>query len=180
MNDFWASPVDSTWDKLILGSTTMPGLCYIDTDSSRDIQIAKEKKKDGAHLRDNGMNASPVKATLILWTKEQFDELDRVLPKFLPRKPGIASAPFDIVHPATRLMGVSQVTIRRVRVTTPVVGQLRVDFDMIEWFEPSAIKASKRKKKIEAIDGISKGGKQLTDEDISVPSRPSQTRGMNL
>ena len=180
MTDFWASPANSTWDTLILGSVTMPGVCTVDTDSSRDIQIAKQKRHDGAHLKDNGRNASPVKATLILWTQDQFEELDRILPRFLPRKPGIASAPFDIVHPATRLMGVSQVTIQRVRVTTPVVGQLRVDFDFIEWFEPSAIKGSKRKRKIEAVDGQGAAGRPLTDDDINVPSRPSQTPGLNV
>lgn len=180
---FWATPKASDWDTLILGGARIPGAVTVDTSKSRTFEQAKRKRFDGVFLSDSGNNASPVTANIVLWTEEHYSDFSRILPNIDPQKQGAIRKPLDIVHPATRLIGVSQVVIKDVKVSSPQNGMLRVTLSMLQWF-PQIKKVRSRVQpnaegsaEPQGIDGYNARGERLTDEDVAVP--PSANIGAN-
>jgi hypothetical protein len=174
---FWAYTQNSLWDYLFLGGVLWPGICLIQCDKSRSVDPAKEKGKDGVTLTDNGFDASPVKATLMLWTQAQWDELNQIMPNFDPRKPGGSRSPLEIWHPALELLSIQSVYLRKISVSTPTGDILRVDLDMIEWFPETKIAkgTTGTAKKAKGFQGADKAGAPLNPDDFKVTSPSSNT-----
>jgi hypothetical protein len=109
-------------------------------------------------LSDKGYNPGRIRAVLQIWTLEQWEDLRETLPKFAPRtstKPknktrstsqlngsspdvnisdGAGRDAFDIIHPATALLGIDSVIILRIGLP-PVFDQtLFVEIDMMQYF----------------------------------------------
>lgn len=165
---FFAPAKDSDWDKLILAGQTFPGVAVVEADQGRAVETKKRRRWDGVFLRDNGRDPSNIKAVLFVWTPEQSQELDRILPGFFPRQSGGLTSPTDISHPVTRILGIKQVYVKKISVSNPNQGILRVNFEMIEWFEKL-----RRVRFREAIKGDSKGGEVIDASDVDIPSDPS-------
>lgn len=110
-------------------------------------------------LTDRGYAPGDVRAMIAIWEQDQWEDMKETLPKFSPRtgsddkgKPNGPSGPvatraksqqqqnlagrdaFDIVHPATALLGISSVLVRGVRILPIEEQTLVVVMDMIQYF----------------------------------------------
>ncbi len=113
-------------------------------------------------LTDNGYAPGDVNAIVQIWTQEQWEDLQETLPKFSPRSgnqqgssignsnPRLSVLPvsnpnaksiaakgrdaFDIVHPATALLGIDSVIVKRIRLLPISEQTLFVQLEMLQYF----------------------------------------------
>jgi hypothetical protein len=168
--DFWKdlekgeSPIRQ-WDKLVLGGVVLPGVWTVDARIALDIDIAKQKGSLPT-LTDNGYRPAQIKAVGKVWTKDQWDELQELLPEILPSKRSTVRDSFDISHPATSLIGVKSVIITEAVPKHPDNEQtFALELTMMEWFPETAIE----KKKVKPPSRRSAGGALRESEFQAAP-----------
>jgi hypothetical protein len=76
----------NTWDSVWLAGKRLPGVCSITGDSSLQVDQQKGPKHDGAVLILHGILPFPGEIQVKIWTEEQYQELERILP-LVYRKP---------------------------------------------------------------------------------------------
>lgn len=138
MLPFWDDAQESFWGLLWLGGDQWPGTWRVDASQKRDIDIAKTNGEPPT-LTDKGAGPGRAKATGMIWTASQVDEINVLLEKYSPKNPNALRNPLDIFHPSAILLGLYSVVIEEVRVTHPADQILRVDMDLLQWF-PSTTK----------------------------------------
>lgn len=185
--DFWIdekkgeSPI-RVWDKLTLGGVTWPGLCRITCGVGLDIDVAKwlEREAQGTSpaqfqitLTDKGYLPGTLRATIEVWEVDQWEDLKETLPQFSPRSgqkysagPGAAVArtsqvrgrdAFDIIHPATALLGIDSVIVKHITIPEIVNQTLTVQMDMLQYFPATGVR------------NLRTGGAAATAADAQVP-----------
>jgi hypothetical protein len=179
---FWR-PADikeaSLWDFVWLGGGLVPGMCAdFDISKERAIDMAKQKGQDGITLTDNGYEGAPCKMTQILWTQAQWDDFTEWLPNYDPQRPGGSRTPLDIVHPAAALLSVRSVYLRKIHLSNPVKGILRVDFEMVQWFPATA--TAKPKGAAKGFDGTNNKNGAVIDPTAFKVNPPSGDTGTKL
>jgi hypothetical protein len=112
----------------------MPGIWEITSgECARQVDHKKTKDKDGARIRDMGLLPPRMSARGRMSTVEDWEMLQQTMPDIHPRKAGGIKFPLSIFHPATALLGVTQVYVERIRPPEIKDGILEISIDMIEW-----------------------------------------------
>jgi len=130
---FWDDNQESFWGLLWLGGDQWPGSWRLDASQKREIDVAKPSGAPPT-LTDKGAGPGRAKATGMIWTPEQVDEINILLEKYSPKNPNALRTPLDIFHPSAILIGLYSVVIEEVRVTHPADQILRIDLDLLQWF----------------------------------------------
>jgi hypothetical protein len=158
----WWADNDLAWDVLILGGEVWPGVCTVETTVKRALDKQKIKGGDGANLVDQGYEPAPVKITIRMWLREQWLELQRLLPSVHPRTKGGVRTPLQIVHPEPNLKGVHQIYIEELSPLTASKGLGTITISAVEWFpEPKPAKQKAKPKD---------GGKIPSAADVLPPN----------
>ncbi len=167
MTDFWINSAGpyTRWDKLYLGGKTWPGVAQVEPVANRSIDVAKRRGREPT-LTDNGYNPGDVKATIRVWTEEQWSELQNLIPEFSPRKSETLTTPYEIYHPSTALLGIDAVSIKSINPKPPVEGSLFVEIQMIQWFPET----SRRPRSQGRSDG---GALNQSDFEVDEPDAES-------
>jgi hypothetical protein len=140
----WDDP-DAPWDRLTLGDHVMPGVWEITGgECARQVDHKKTKDKDGARIRDLGLIPPRMAARGRLTSREDWDELQKIMPDIHPKKKGGIKFPLAIFHPAVALLGVSQIYVERIRPPEIKDGVLEIQIDMIDFGDPKETKVSKK------------------------------------
>lgn len=155
--DFWVNElsvpqlptsVDVTdWDKLWLGDlpTAWPGLCQVEASVALNTDVVHYTEPQTYHLPpinqsqkvyivDKGYEPAKVRATLIVWTLIQWNQLKVYLSNITPKTTNKLRPSYFISHPATDLLGINQVIVDSVVVRPPEEQTLYVDVFMTQWF----------------------------------------------
>ncbi len=161
--NFWidlrkGDSVITAWDKLKLGGVVFPGLCQIAPEVSCETDIAKWLKKLATKttpaefiitLTDKGYVPGIVRATIMVWEEDQWEDLKETLPQFSPRKKaftaladdatatrtkGAGRDAFDITHPATALLGIDSVIVTKVGLPQLIDQTLYVDMSFMQYY----------------------------------------------
>lgn len=160
----WASDdKDSLWDFLMLGGRFWPGLWKVDCSKSRAVDKAKAAGVDGYTLTNKGYAGAPFKATGRLWTSEQIQELQTILPDFDPEWAGV-STPLDVYHPTLDLMQVGAAYLSKIEIKGPEQGILTITLDLDQWFPIT--KPAKSASKPKGFDGAAGANAPLNPEDF--------------
>jgi len=126
----------SPWDKLVLGDNVMPGIWEINGGvCERQVDHKKTKDKDKAVIKDLGLLPPRLQAKGRLYSREDWEALQKIMPDIHPRKAGGPKFPLKIYHPAAAIMGVSTIYVERIRPPEIDNGVLSFSIDMIEWTE---------------------------------------------
>ena len=148
MGDYWVdllkgeSPIRE-WDKLILGDVTWPGLCTFEPSISMGVDVAKlntnpnakdDPPKFEARLVDKGYNPGDLRAIVSVWEQDQWEDLKETMRIFRPSPSGKITDAYDILHPATALLGITTVIIIGIAVRHPINQTLSVELTMKQWF----------------------------------------------
>lgn len=157
------------WDKLTLGGITFPGIAGVECSVGLDLEVAKYQTRLPAGtqpaqfqigLVDKGYAPGDVRAFIQVWTLDQWEDLKETLPKFSPRSgdkqgsalggtPNNPSAKtanakgrdaFDISHPATALLGISSVIVKKISLPMIMDQTLIVTMDMIQYFPQAGVR----------------------------------------
>ena len=125
------------WDILVLGEDEWPGVWEISgAGVSRKIDIKKQAGTDGSTMTDEGYQPAQLTITGTIWTKDQWSELQRLIPKIHPRKPGGSRTPMEIYHPQSSLLGITQIYINKIGIPKKPSsgnGLLELSMSAVEW-----------------------------------------------
>lgn len=124
---------DSAWDVLYLDDVRIPGIASLTITPSRGVQVNKSKDENGTTLADNGYEGSKVNGLIRIWTQEQLEELEQLIPRWHPRNQDGVSRPISILHPAATLAGVRAIYIPTWTIPPPK-DELPITFAALEWF----------------------------------------------
>lgn len=141
---YWEDP-NTDWEKLVLGGVLWPGIVVdIDANVERKLDVKKSKGQDKATIKDEGYRPAPIKVVLMIFTREQWVELQAILPQFHPRQQGGTRTPLQIAHPAVNLLNIDSVYIRKIsspKVDGPKGGPALITIELLEFVEaPKAVK----------------------------------------
>ena len=138
----------TAWNTVILGAVFLPGVCTVTCTTGRDIDVKKEKGKDGAYLTDQGNDPADVKIVVVLPTKADWKIWLQVLPEIHPRRAGGARSPLEILHPEPNTLGIRNITIKSIKGAPPTArGGKTYEIECMEWFpEPKKPKGTGRAK----------------------------------
>ena len=123
---------------------TWPGLADVSGSGvKRRIDVKKTKGKDGAVLKDNGMDLAKLKINLRIWTAEQWSRFNELLPLIHPKRKGGSREPTEIIHPQANLLGIKAIYINQI--DFPDLdrsnGIMTVTMSAIEWIpRPAPVK----------------------------------------
>lgn len=139
---------DSAWDRVQFGSYVVPGLASVTgLTIGQDVDVKKAKGKDGATLEDNGLEPAKFNVEIQL-NEELWPAFQEVLPNIDPRRPGATRTPIEIVHPATALVNVREIVIRKINIGRPTARSgLKVVFECLQWFPAPKPKKTTNKPK---------------------------------
>lgn len=156
MSQYWTDEVKGesvlrAWDKLVLGDYQFPGIWQIEPTAALGVDVAKwitnqnsidedNPPKFEARLVDKGFDAGRMRATGQVWTSEQWRDLQDVLPRFTPKESSDIRDAFDILHPATKLLGIESVLVTKVTLRPPVMQTLIIEMELLQWFPRSPFK----------------------------------------
>jgi len=133
---YWTDD-EGEWDKLILGGTPWPGIWELSGDGvKRNIDLKKSKGADTATLKDEGYKNAKFTAVGTIWNREQFKELQAILPEVHPRRKGGDRQALQIIHPAANLLGIDSVYLTGIKMPKldgPKGGPLTITITFIEW-----------------------------------------------
>ena len=124
------------WDTLILAGNTWPGLATISGSGvKRRIDVKKTKGKDGAVIKDNGMDLASIRIALRIWTAEHWTKFNELLPTIHPKRKGGTRVPTEIVHPQANTLGIKAIYISQIEVPDldRSSGIMTIDMTAIEW-----------------------------------------------
>lgn len=135
----------SAWDACWIGKHYLPGLVTIECDKVRDIDVQKSPEVDGARQVNKGIEPAKVKIKLRLFNNpDAFAHWCAVLKDIDPHKPGATNQPREIVNPEPNHLGITQITIVRIRSSSPTSKSGKeYEIDAQQWFP--APKAAKSK-----------------------------------
>lgn len=137
---FWLEP-ESLWDVLYLDGVRVPGICSLDIDKNRSVQVDKSRDENGNTLTDNGYEGAKIKGAIRITHPDELAEVAQLLPRWDPRNPAGVSRPVVVTHPQAQLAGVSSIYAPRWSFPKPSDEELVITFEAVEWFpEPKPVK----------------------------------------
>lgn len=174
------------WNTVTLAGIELPGVCKVDVERERSIDVKKPSGADGATTTDKGAKPAEVKITWVLWndvdeefTEEQWASAQEILAVLEPRPGAVKTpVPLDIAHPMAALRSVSSVVIKKI--DTPDVdddGLLTIKLECVEWRPPKPKGTSTPKKADFFDDGISKDRNRAL-QDFGIGSGDAAESGL--
>ncbi len=141
------------WDGCFMSGTALPGIWRLEISKERSIEKQKQGGIDGNRLKDKGYVGGVGKLTGIIWLAEQLEELEKFLPTIDPKVPGASRNPIDFYHPASHLMSIFSVYIKKITIQQLTTQILTINIDLDEWFPK--VKPATPKTDVKGFDGAS-------------------------
>jgi len=143
---WWHDADGFTWDRLHLAGETWPGLWVVTGQGvSRKLDVKRVKGSDQATIADEGYNPSKMTLNGTIWTREQWRDLQKLLPLIHPKRKGGSRTPLQIIHPQANFLGVDNVYVESIgnpdldRST----GIMTISIGVLEWVPvPKPVKKS--------------------------------------
>lgn len=135
----------NAWNIVTLGSATIPGICVVAVEKSRDVDTKKSPGNDGAVSTDKGSNPAKVTITVSVLRKN-WKTWQLVLPQIEPNRPGAFASPLEIRNAEANSRGVKAVRVLKIASESPTARSAKVyRIDCEEWF-PSTKKSKSKPK----------------------------------
>ena len=100
--DAYESP--SQWDIFYIGGDPLPGLARVR--GARQIKVDQRNAPgtEGSTLTFLGRTSAEIQVTLRMWTNEQLDVWNKMVPKIQPPPGKLPPEPLDVYHPALAML----------------------------------------------------------------------------
>ncbi len=155
------------WDSVYIAGVKWPGLASVEGKGiARRLDVKRSKGSDGARIVDQGNDPAEFSIKILVYKKEDWVELQRLLPTVSPRRPGGPRSPIGIVYPSLQVLGVSTCYIKQVPVfeLDKATQQMTVILQAIEWI-PRPKKLKKGSGTTREIESIGVDQKEATIGD---------------
>lgn len=168
------------WDLVKLQGLRLPGICDLQIpDFDRRVQNKKANGADGSTPTMRGLDDAKIEITVKVWTKDQFDLMNRILPVIFPL-PGANPTKLnamDVAHPNTTALQIKSLVIRGITGWLP--GPERSS-KIIRLKCEQYTKANPKKKATKTVTGPAATTQNFTPaegEGHNTPPPPSSTDG---
>lgn len=135
-----ATSLENPWDVCTLGPNRLPGLVKIRPRRSRKLD---KKKPPGSHfatVTNQGYNPGELEIVLLLWTPDQWNALQDMMPSLEPpATQGTGTPTFDIVHPVAAFRNIKSIIIEEIEgpfESSAVRGGMEMRFKCIQFSPP--------------------------------------------
>lgn len=107
---FWGDNPNA-WDKCVLAGVELPGIANVEPTVEAKVDHKAIPGTHGAKLTYLGYEPAKVKISLTLWTPEQLQAYQELVPLIRPREKIL---PVDIAHPSCALHGITSVKVLKI------------------------------------------------------------------
>lgn len=107
------------WDTITIAGKVLPGLCVVDGQRGRKLDKKNAKGADGATISDDGADPTDVDIKLVLATRQQWIDYQRIVPLLDPATNKGKAKPVDVSHPALALHGINSIYIEKLSFPKP-------------------------------------------------------------
>lgn len=136
----------TAFDLVMLGNNVLPGICKVEVEKGRKLDVKQNAGSHGATITDQGYEPGKVTITLTMWSPSQWSNLQAMWPTLEPPPNGSYKAPsLSITHPDAQIHGIDSVIIRRIkgpRNSTTLRGAREVIFECEQFFLPPKLAAT--------------------------------------
>lgn len=129
---------DFAWTACWLGGAYLPGLTTVECERARRIEKKPVKGKDGTKVTDQGDELAPVKIRTEIYTRDQWEEWQALIPALFPKKAGGERLPMEIIHPSANLLGITDIYLEKLRPSGPENQVLIIEIDAFE-YQPNPV-----------------------------------------
>jgi hypothetical protein len=171
---FWNDDPTS-WDTVVIGGVTLPGLARIEgLELASKWDVKEAPGSDGATETYQGYTPAAFQIVLRMWERDQWLAFLKLATRFRPRPGKNTPDPVDVVHPELAVWGISRAIVRKLK-PKKSTDFYDVAFDMLEYFpQPkksvtATASGSAGKTFWNALDGSPNPG-------TSRPAQPSTSR----
>jgi hypothetical protein len=154
--DFWqpqATPFDTydlsgatAFDLVSLSGSALPGICKVDVEKARKLDIKQNAGSHGATITDQGYKPAKVTITQTIWSPTQWANLQALWTALEPIPGTSYAAPsVTITHPAAQLHGVDSIIIEEItgpKPSTMFKGALEIVYKCVQFFPPPKLPAT--------------------------------------
>lgn len=172
---FWKD-VPRIYDRVVMAGFEFPGVCTVDAELRRKLDKKAPKGTDGATITDDGEDQAPVEIEVRLYTREDWQRFELIVPFISPKTPGKRVA-VAIDYPTLALFGINTVYVESVSV--PKFSDDKRQFMVVkigatEWRPPPKPAKSKSSTTKESADnpeemGNGTGTRWVDDGNYDIP-----------
>lgn len=133
---FWdgaAGINDEAWNFVWLGGNLLPGVSVVDAPFSRSVEKKKAKGSDGTTVTDQGDELAPVTIRTEVYTPEQWEQWQEIIPTLWPKTAGSERTPLEIIHPLTAALGITAVYVEKLHMRPPENQVMVVEITAFDW-----------------------------------------------
>jgi hypothetical protein len=103
------------YDRVVIAGYELPGICSVDAEHRRKLDKKNAKGEDGATITDDGEDQAPVEVRVELYTLEDWNRFQQVVPHINPKGPG-KRVGVSIDYPTLALFGITTIYVEAVSV----------------------------------------------------------------
>ena len=163
----WWKDEPRIYDRVVLAGFEFPGICTVDAELRRKLDKKAPKGVNGGTITDDGEDQAPVEVEVRLYTKEDWERFELIVPFITPKSPGKRLA-VSIDYPTLALFGINTIYVEAVSIPKFADDKRQYMVCRIkatEWRPPPKPAASKSSTTNESADGkeaYKSGGKKAS------------------
>lgn len=179
---------DNPYDTVRINGTRLPGRCKLEVKPSLRVDRQKANGKDGATVIVRGVDPSPVKIKVTLWTREQLEAWQEFVDRYW-RPPGktlrgdkaagtyTQQSALDIGHPRLEGYGITSFVITSITPPDPdELGIGTAEIEGIQYIPPQTKTATRKAEGSNRVPLAQAFG----DPKNTPVLKPSQTQGLSF
>lgn len=141
----------TAWDATWLGKHYLPGITTYEIEKERDVDEQKSPEVDGVKQVNKGIVGAKVRIKFRLFNNDDaWQQWCSILREIDPHKPGATKEPYEILNPEPNHLGITQVTILRIKSSSPNCKSGKgYEIECKQWFpapKPAKSKTTAQKK----------------------------------
>ncbi len=144
-----------TWDTLVLGTQTMPGIWDVeDGNVKRVLEVKKAPGRDGATIKDQGYENGALVLRGQLLDPEDWETMQTIATSLKLATKGKARTPLAIGHPKAAYLGVQRVYVNEIEVPRIDNGIMTLSIRVLEYVDKPKGTGKKTVKTSENLEGV--------------------------
>jgi hypothetical protein len=147
---FWDGTEEEAdvWDSCSLGGLELPGLCDVEVEPKRKLDVQEGSGTDYDTTVDKGQRSAEVKVIWQVFEREQWVKAQEIVPKLWPVAGKGTATPLALSHPKAALFRIDAMVIEKIDPRGPKDGVLTITISGFAWGKPkpATVKAADKAK----------------------------------
>ncbi len=122
------------WDTLVIDNIALAGVWEVEpvNGTVRNVKAKRSKGKDGAKLKDHGLEEANLRLTGRI-TSGMWEDAKEDIYRLLPPTEGAEQAPHTVSHPMCAAMRIDKIIVRGIKPHPPDRGIMKIEINATKW-----------------------------------------------